>query len=370
MLDSGASILREAATNVRAKRSAWLLDTLAVPERYGEMSRELVGSIRVGVSGWRYASWRGVFYPPDLPQRLELWYASRTFTSIEINGTFYSLQHPASFSQWYADTPPGFVFSVKGPRFITHMKRLRDVERPLASFFASGLFNLKEKLGPILWQLPPQARFDAALLAGFCELLPRNSQAALELARKRDRRMKGRARLAIDANRPLRHALEVRHESFVDARFVELLRHFRIGLVIADTAKRWPMLQDVTADFVYIRLHGDKALYQSGYSDRALKRWASRIAAWHAGKAPPDIQTIAGASTTLAKPRDVFCYFDNTDVKLRAPRDAQSLMRKLGLKPLSTDDLSAPSPSQRRARQRRPMARSSSGSSRMSANVR
>lgn len=271
--------------------------------------------IRIGISGWRYAPWRGPFYPPGLPQRAELEYASRRFPTIEINGSFYSLQRPESYAQWHAQTPAGFLFSVKGGRYITHMLRLRGIEEPLANFFASGVFNLREKLGPILWQLPPNFKYDRERLAHFFRLLPRDTDHACSLARRRSAWMKGRVRLAVDAHRPLRHAVEVRHESFLDRSFIDLLREQRIALVIAETAGKWPMAQDVTADFIYMRLHGDKELYRSGYSDRALSRWARRIHAWHEG----------------SKPRDVYCYFDNTDVKLRAPIDAQSLMRKLGV---------------------------------------
>lgn len=290
--------------------------------------------IRIGISGWRYTPWRGVFYPQSLPQRLELAYASRLLPTIEINGSFYSLQRPEYYAQWFEETPPDFEFAVKGPRFITHMKRLKDVRTPLANFFASGVFNLQHKLGPILWQFPPQMRFDHQRFADFLEMLPTDTAAALKLARSRDARMKGRARLAIDAVRPLRHAMEIRHDSFLDPVFADLLRRHNVALVIAETAQRWPMPQDITADFVYVRLHGDKQLYQSGYSDRALDRWAHRLRAWHSGR---DIEgsKIAKASPT-GRPHDVYCYFDNTDVKLRAPVDAQTLMKKLGIERRST----------------------------------
>jgi uncharacterized protein YecE (DUF72 family) len=270
-----------------------------------------------------------VFYPEDLPQRLELHYASRVLPTIEINGSFYSLQYPASYRRWCEDTPADFVFAVKGPRFITHMKKLKDVATPLANFFASGIFNLGRKLGPILWQFPPNFGYDPARLTKFFELLPRDTASALKLARKRDTRMKGRATLAIDANRPLRHAIEIRHDSFCDPSFIELLREHNIALVIAETAKRFPMMHDITADFVYMRLHGDKELYRSGYSDRALDRWAKRISAWHRGSEPRDAQKILKRKPPSSQPRDVYCYFDNTDVKLRAPVDAQTLIRKL-----------------------------------------
>lgn len=287
--------------------------------------------VRIGISGWRYTPWRGVFYPKDLPQRLELHYASRILPTIEINGSFYSLQYPASYQRWHDDTPADFVFAVKGPRFITYMKKLRDVETPMANFFASGVFNLHHKLGPILWQFPPNFRYDPVKLTKFFELLPRDTEAALKLARRRDARMNGRARLTIDARIPLRYAMEIRHESFCDSSFIDLLREHSIALVIAETAKRYPMMHDITADFVYMRLHGDKTLYQSGYSDRALEKWARRIKAWQRGAEPRDAQKISKRKPPGARPRDVYCYFDNTDVKLRAPVDARTLMRKLKL---------------------------------------
>ena len=290
-----------------------------------------MATIRIGISGWRYAPWRGPFYPADLPQRAELDYASRRFSTIEINGSFYSLQRPESYAQWYAQSPDGFVFSLKGGRYITHMLRLRRIEEALANYFASGVFNLREKLGPILWQFPPNFRYDRERMAGFFRLLPRDTEAACSLARRRSAWMKGRVRLAVDARRPLRHAVEVRHESFLEPSFVDLLREQRIALVVAETAGQWPMAQDVTADFIYVRLHGDKELYRSGYSDRALSRWAQRIRTWHEGSEPADGQKISASAPRSREPRDVYCYFDNTDVKLRAPIDAQSLMRKLGL---------------------------------------
>ncbi|HEX4332476.1 MAG TPA: DUF72 domain-containing protein [Usitatibacter sp.] len=266
--------------------------------------------IRIGISGWRYEGWRGVFYPEGLVQRRELEYAASRFSTVEISGTFYSLQRPECFEAWRRDTPDGFVFAVKGSRFITHMKKLRDIEVPLANFLASGIFNLREKLGPFLWQFPPNFRFDAARLEAFFELLPRDTQSALSLARRRDYRLKGRARLAFDANRKIRHAVEIRHESFRDPAFVRLLRRHGIALVIADTAGKWPLMEEVTADFVYMRLHGDKELYASGYSPKALERWAARIRSY--------------------APLDAYCYFDN-DAKVHAPFDAEGLMARLGL---------------------------------------
>jgi uncharacterized protein YecE (DUF72 family) len=289
------------------------------------------GTIRIGISGWRYKPWRGVFYPSDLPQRRELQYASRQFSAIEINGSFYSLQTPESYAGWYAETPPGFMFAVKGGRFITHMRKLRAVEEPLANFLASGLFNLREKLGPILWQFPPNFKYDRARLEAFLDLLPHDTDAACRLARRRSAWMKGRTRLGIDARREVRHAIEVRHESFLNPTFIELLRAHAIALVIAETAGRWPLYEDLTADFVYIRLHGDQELYRSAYSDEALERWAHRIRKWSSGREPEDARKIVSAAPPTSKARDVYCFFDNTDAKLRAPFDAQTLTEKLGL---------------------------------------
>ena len=269
-------------------------------------------TMRIGISGWRYEPWRGIFYPKDLAQRLELHYASRAFSTIEINGSFYSLQTPRSYAAWHDDTPDDFKFSVKGPRYVTHILRLKDIERPLANFFASGIFELGPKLGPILWQFPPSMRYDPERFGAFLDLLPRDTRAALGLARRRDARMHGRSRLRIDALRPLRHAVEIRHASFATEAFAEQLRAHSVALVVADTAGKWPYLEDVTADFMYLRLHGDKQLYASGYTDAALDRWADRIRHWSRGS------------------RDVYCYFDN-DVKVRAPFDADRLMSKLRL---------------------------------------
>lgn len=293
-----------------------------------------MASIRIGISGWRYTPWRGVFYPQDLPQRAELHYASRVMSTIEINSSFYSLQRPESYARWCAETPDDFIFTVKAPRYITHMRRLRDVEEPLANFLASGLFNLGEKLGPILWQFPPNFKYDLPRMQAFLALLPHDTDAACIIARRRSAAfMKGRTRLASGDQRVLRHAVEIRHESFLDPSFVDLLREHSVALVIAETARRWPMAHDITADFVYMRLHGDKELYRSGYQDKALTRWARRIRAWHRGAEPSDAQRVSVQKAPRAKARDVYCFFDNTDVKLRAPHDAQTLMRKLGLSP-------------------------------------
>lgn len=281
-----------------------------------------MATVRVGVSGWRYAPWRGAFYPPGLRQADELAYLASRLPSVEINGTFYSLQSPASFAAWRAATPPDFVFSVKGPRYLTHVLRLRDFERPLANFFASGLFNLGAALGPLLWQFPPNMAYDAERFEAFVAALPRDTGAAQALARRRDARMNGRARLAIDAVRPLRHAVEIRHPSFIDRAFIAQLRRHGVALVVADTGGRWPELGDVTADFLYLRLHGATELYRSRYSLPNLRRWAARIDAWARGGVPDDVHCVC--SPRAAWPRDVYVYFDNTD-KLHAPGNAAQL---------------------------------------------
>ncbi len=291
-----------------------------------------MASIRIGISGWRYAPWRGVFYPEGLPQRNELAYGASLFPSIEINGSFYSLQRPSSYGAWSEATPKHFQFAVKAPRFITHIKRLREIEKPLANFFASGVLRLGAKLGPILWQFPPSFRYDAAKMEAFFSLLPRTTGAAAKLAAGHDEHLKARAWLRTDRSRRLRHAVEIRHRSFETVDFVMQLRRHRIGLVVADTAGRWPLMEDLTADFVYVRLHGDEELYTSGYTDKALDDWARRIDAWQHGGEVKDARTVARPGSRRKAGRDVFVYFDN-DVKVHAPYDAMKLAHRLGLGP-------------------------------------
>ena len=292
------------------------------------MSRTPPGCVRIGISGWRYEPWRGVFYPGGLRHDDELAFASRRFSTIEINGSFYSLQRPEYYQRWHDETPQGFVFAVKGPRFVTHMLKLRGVEPAMANFYASGVANLHEKLGPFLWQLPPQLGYDRERLEAFFALLPRDTDQAAALARRRNEKVRGRARLVFDARQRLRHCLEVRHPSFVAPEFVALLRKHDVGLVVADTAGRWPLAEDLTSDFVYVRLHGDTELYVSGYTPKALTRWAERIARWRDGGEPDDARLIDPARRAPAQPRDVYAYFDN-DAKVKAPRDAASLARRL-----------------------------------------
>jgi uncharacterized protein YecE (DUF72 family) len=285
------------------------------------------GRVRIGISGWTYKPWRGTFYPTDLPQNRELAYAAALFGSIEINGTFYSLQRPESFAAWAAQTPDNFVFAIKGPRYITHLRRLKEIEAPLANFFASGILRLGAKLGPLLWQFPPYFRFDPGRLEGFFALLPRDTEAAATLARRHDEWMTGRAWTETDASLPLRHAMEIRHPSFATPAFIELLRAHGIALVCAD-AVAWPRLMDLTADFVYCRLHGSEVLYTSGYDDDALDRWAARVAAWARGEEAGDVERVIDAPGPSRPARDVFVYFDN-DVKVRAPFDARGLIRRV-----------------------------------------
>jgi uncharacterized protein YecE (DUF72 family) len=310
-----------------------------------------VPQLRIGISGWTYVPWRGTFYPSDLPQKKELWYASRQLNSIELNGSFYSLQTPGSYQAWYQATPGDFIFSIKGGRFITHMRRLKNVENALANFFASGVLALGEKLGPFLWQLPPNLKFDPEVIESFFKLLPRTTTQAAELARQHDSRLKARAFCRTDVDRPLRHCMEVRHVSFQTPAFLELLRKYQVAIVIADTAGKWPLIEEITADFVYLRLHGDEELYVSGYTDAALSSWAGKIRAWQ--KAAP-----LAAASARAKPRpaganlDVYVYFDN-DVKVRAPFDAMRLSTMLtdrGERHCAPDiDFSAVSESPRRS---------------------
>ena len=283
--------------------------------------------LHIGISGWTYAPWRGVFYPKELAHRLELEFASRQFDSIEINGSFYSLQRPSSYQRWYADTPAGFVFSVKGARFITHMKKLRGVETPLANFFASGVLCLREKLGPILWQFPPNFGWNKDRFAEFFDLLPRDTGAAAKLARKHNEKLKGGAWTKTDAVRPIRHCVEIRHPTFMVSGFFELLRQHNVAFVFADTAGKWPYAEDLTADFVYCRLHGSEQLYVSGYSDKEIDWWANRVEHWRKGKQPRDAKLIANNKAKAGK-RDVFVYFDN-DAKVHAPFNAKALFKKL-----------------------------------------
>lgn len=285
------------------------------------------GVIRIGLSGWTYPSWRGRFYPQGLKQNQELAHAASRFSSLEINSTFYGLQKPRTFDRWASEVPENFVFAVKGPRFITHVKRLRDIEVPLANFFASGPLRLGTKLGPILWQFPASFSLDIERMSAFLALLPRDTETAADMARQHDDHISHPDETR-PVKQPIRHALEIRHNSFRDPGFIELLREQAVALVCADTVE-WPRLMDVTTDFVYCRLHGSRQLYRSGYDDAERRRWARRIAAWSKGK-PMDDGDFAHAERAPDRPHDVFLFFDNTD-GLHAPDDALAIMAELGV---------------------------------------
>lgn len=284
---------------------------------------------RIGISGWRYPPWRGTFYPKDLVQREELDYASRHVSSIEINGSFYALQSAASYAHWYSQTPRGFVFSVKAPRFITHVRRLREIDGPLANFMASGILELREKLGPILWQFPPSMVFDAERFEAFLKLLPHDTEKAGALARQHDGHLHGPASTKPDRKRTLRHAVEVRNESFAVPEFIALLRKYKVALVVADTAGKWPYMEDVTAGFMYLRLHGDETIYASGYTEKSLQAWSKKVASWMGGGQPRSGARVSTVAPPKRASRDVFVYFDN-DLKVKAPRDAARLREILG----------------------------------------
>jgi uncharacterized protein YecE (DUF72 family) len=250
------------------------------------------GTIRVGIGGWTYEPWRQTFYPPGTAQSRELDYASRQVTAIEINGTFYGLQKPAVFAKWHDATPDGFMFSVKAPRFIVQRNELASAGSAIERFLASGISELKSKLGPILWQLADTKHFDAADIEGFLSLLPPTV-----------------------GNLPLRHALEPRHESFLSKEFLQIARRHDVAVVYEDDAKR-PGIADLTSSFVYARLRRSTAACATGYPLAALQQWAARAQTWAQGKEPTD------------PPRDVFIYFIN-GAKERAPAAAQKLISLL-----------------------------------------
>ncbi|MEC5397321.1 DUF72 domain-containing protein [Uliginosibacterium sp. H1] len=255
-------------------------------------------AVRVGISGWKYEPWRNGFYPDALTQKDELAYASRALPTIEINSTFYGAKKPENFATWYAQTPEDFVFSVKAPQRVTHQSRLQDIEAPIARFLASGIFELKEKLGPVLWQFPPWFRFDAERFEAFLACLPHDAEAASAFVEKH---LSARSTAGVmnggqddgedDAKRVLRHAVEIRHDSFVDADFVKMLRRHGVALVVADSGGRWPEYGDVCTDFMYLRLprrqravqqqlHGQGPRHLGGAHPELVRR---RAACRHAG---------------------------------------------------------------------------------------
>ncbi len=269
-----------------------------------------MSEIRVGFSGWTYPPWRGDFYPKGLVQKKELEFASRKVNSLEINGTFHSLQKPESFQKWYAETPDDFCFSVKAPQYITHIRRLKGIEEPLANFFASGVLALKEKLGPILWQFPPNVMLKDDRFDKFFELLPVDFKSAAKLAKNHGEKMEGRAWFEVKKNHSIRHAFEFRHPSFLNPDFQKRLKQCNCAMVFAHAGEKSPLTEQPTADFIYARMHGQGEEYKKGYPQKVIQEWASKVEFW-------------------SQSRDVYVYF-STDQKECSPFDAMSLVQALG----------------------------------------
>src|SRR6478735_5971600 len=268
--------------------------------------------IRIGLSGWSYREWRGGgFYPKGLPQRRELEFSSDRVNSIEINGTFYSLQSPASFEKWARETPEAFLFAIKGSKYITHQKKLNDIRIPLANFFAQGIFKLGKKVGQILWQFPAWYGFSRERLDEFLGLLPRTAADAAELASENTIKKENGAFIDLIEDAPLRYAFEPRHPSFFTEGFIALLREHNAALAFADSAKKFPYLEDVTAEFIYVRLHGSQELYASGYTNDELEWWTKRIRSWSGGREPRDAVKATPGKFGQGVKRDVYVYFDN-----------------------------------------------------------
>ncbi len=259
--------------------------------------------IRVGIGGWNYEPWRGLLYPDKLPKTQELFYASRRVTSIEVNGTFYSTFKPSTFRKWFDETPDDFIFSLKAPRFAVNRRILAEAGPSIEKFFESGVSELKAKLGPVLWQLAPFKKYDADDIAAFLSLLPRN----------------------IDGL-PLRHVLEVRHESFLCAEFIRQARQADIAIVLADSAK-YPLVSDVTTSFRYLRLQSTSSEIETGYTPEALDRWAALARAWERGEEPTHVPPIEPQAPT-GRPCDIFVYFIN-GAKERAPAAAEAFISRI-----------------------------------------
>ncbi|MET0965505.1 MAG: DUF72 domain-containing protein [Nakamurella sp.] len=279
----------------------------------------MTASIRIGLSGWNYPHWRKVFYPPGLPQRRELEFASRAFDTLELNGSFYSLQRPSSYLKWRDTTPDGFVFAIKGSRFITHMKKLGGGNQALANFLASGVLSLGPKLGPILWQLPPMLPYQPDRMIEFFSSLPVTAEQAAQIAAGCDDRIKKRfgeepVITVTDPTARIRHAVEVRHDTYATGDFARLCREFGVALVVADTAGRFTWVEEVTSELVYVRLHGDQELYASRYSEQGIDWWAGRVRDW----------------ADTGGVRQVHVYFDN-DAHGYAPQNARELAERLGV---------------------------------------
>ncbi len=271
-----------------------------------------MAELHVGTSGWSYPSWRGDFVPDTVSTQDQLQFLARKFTSLEVNATFYALQSPDSFRRWAAAVPPKVSLAVKGSRYITHLKRLHDVDQAMANFWASGPLELGSHLGPVLWQLPPSLTFDEGRMEAFLSLLPRTTSSAATLARAHDDRVREPSTRP-HGTRPIRHAVEPRHDSFDTPAAQAVLRRHDVATVLTDGAGLLRLDAD-TAAFRYVRLHGRPVLYRSGYGDAALSEWTERVGGWLDGG------------------QDVHVYFDN-DAEGRAPYDAVRLLELLGVRP-------------------------------------
>jgi uncharacterized protein YecE (DUF72 family) len=265
------------------------------------------GRIYSGIGGWTFAPWRGVFYPKGLTHAQELSYAAQHLTSIEVNGTFYRTQSPASYRKWAAEVPDGFVFSLKGPRFAVNRRVLAEAGDSIKRFLHSGPLELGDKLGPLLWQFAPTKKFEEADFGKFLELLPTTFD-----------------------GRPMRHVIEVRHDSFCVPAFIALLRQFQFPVVFAEHAT-YPAIADLTGDFVYARLQKGQEKLKAGYPPKALDEWAERAKTWASGGAPDDLRYVAAEPKSKVKkqPRDVFIYFIH-EAKVRAPAAAMALIERVG----------------------------------------
>lgn len=261
------------------------------------------GKIHIGIGGWTFAPWRGVFYPEKLTQAKELGYAASKLTSIEINGTYYGSQKPESFRKWAREVPDGFVFSVKGPRFATNRRVLAEAGDSIKRFYDSGLLELGDRLGPVLWQFAPTKKFDEADFGAFLDLLPRT----------RD-------------GRELRHVVEVRNDSFRDPAFIALLRKFSVPVVYADHAV-YPAIADITGDFVYARLQTGKDTVKTAYPPKQLDQWGNRFKQWASGTEPDDLPRV-DKTPPKKQPRDVFAYVIH-EGKVRAPSAAMELIERV-----------------------------------------
>lgn len=274
-----------------------------------------MAKIYVGMSGWTYPPWRGDFYPKGLVQKRELEYASRQVNALEINGTFYSLQKPSSFQKWFEETPDDFIFTIKAGQYMTHVQRLKEVEESLCNFFASGLLCLKDKMGPILWQLPPYLPFKDDRFEKFFESLPHDSRALEKMAARHTSKMNGRAFTEAHRKFAVRHAIEVRHPSFICPEFFDLLKKYNVAHVFTHSGTLVPYEEEITSDFIYARMYGEGKDYKKGYPVKVIEEWGQKVKKWSSGKAGKDCFILFG-----------------TEVKERSPFDAIHLLEELGLK--------------------------------------